>query len=258
MTSDASPLNRKNLRKNSDGAKAPNPATSAVESDTGDRDKTDAGHLVAESDRDVSQALAPRNSNGSNKYDPTSGAKDEGSLLPNVPTPAQSSKYRVDRDRLPNGKFAPGFSGNPKGRKPKQPSNDSDHASELKRIVDKKIKVKDGGKERTITKGTAILEQWTNQAAKGDHRARRELIAYAEKHGIDLFAGQQKAIQKGIAETARSSSAFILTEEVLDRLSSKTLEELTRVEQELKAAHLNALQEGGAQASSGHEIARAT
>jgi hypothetical protein len=213
---------------------SPEPTLAGSSVNTGHHEDTDPERLVDDSDRGASQALPMQNSKTLSECDSPSGANDEGSRQPSVPAPAKSTEYNGDRDRRANGQWQRGVSGNPRGRKPKQPSNDSDHASELKRIVDKKIKVKDGGKERTITKGTAIFEQWTNQAAKGDHRARRELIAYAEKHGIDLFAGQQKAIQKGIAETARSSSA-ILTEEVLERLSNKTLEELTRVVQELEA-----------------------
>jgi len=74
-----------------------------------------------------------------------------------------------------------------------------------------------------------------NQAIKGDHRARRDLIACADKRGIDLFAGQHKAIREAIAAAARSPSDLTLSEEVLDRLSPGTLDELIRVANELEA-----------------------
>jgi hypothetical protein len=234
MTSNIPPSNRKSLCKNSDGVKASNPATSTDESDTGDRDKTDAKRMVHDSDRGVPQAMSTQNSNVLSKCDSSSGANDQDSREPNAAVPAKPCKYNVDRSRLPNGQWPPGVSGNPKGRKPKKASNYLDQPSELEKALEKKVKLKHGDKERAVTKRSAIREQWINQAAKGDYRARRDLIAYAEKHGIDLFAGQHKAIQKGIAEAARSSSSFILTEEMLDRLSQGALEELTRVVEELE------------------------
>jgi hypothetical protein len=136
--------------------------------------------------------------------------------------------------RLPNGKWPPGVSGNPKGRKPKNPANDLDDRSALDQALDKTVKVKHGEKTRRITKRTLILDQWVNQAANGDHRARRELIAHCEKRDIELFAGQHKAFQDAVAK-ASSSTVFILTEEMLDRLSESTLDELTRVKKELEA-----------------------
>jgi hypothetical protein len=198
------------------------------------QEKTD-GERLADSDRGISPALPTKNSNNLSECDSWLVANDEGSDRPNVPAPAKSSKDKVDRGRLPNGQWPPGVSGNPKGRKPKNPPNDLDAPSALEQALDKKAKVKYGGKERTLTKRTAILEQWVNQAAKGDHRALRLLIAYADKHSIDLFAGQHRAIRDGFAEAGRTSSGFTLTEDVLDRLSEGALNELTRIVTELEA-----------------------
>jgi hypothetical protein len=198
------------------------------------QEKTNDERLVDVSDRGLSQALPTQNANALNECDASFGAKGEGSDQPHVPAPAKSSKDKVGRGRLPNGQWPPGVSGNPKGRKPKI-SNGVDAPSALEQALDKKAKVKYGGKERTLTKRTAILEQWVNQAAKGDHRALRLLIAYADKHSIDLFAGQHRAIRDGFAEAGRTSSAFTLTEDVLDRLSEGALNELTRVVTELEA-----------------------
>jgi uncharacterized protein DUF5681 len=147
-----------------------------------------------------------------------------------------SKEYKVGRDRLPNGKWPPGVSGNPKGRKPKNPSNDDmDDRSAIEQAIDKKVKVKHGDKKRTVTKRTLVLDQWINQAANGDHRARRDLIAYAEKHGVYLFAGQHKAIREGLAEAARAASGYTLSEDVLDRVSDETLNEIISVVNELEA-----------------------
>jgi Family of unknown function (DUF5681) len=192
------------------------------------QEKMDDERLVDDSTCGVAQALPTRDSNALSECDSWFGANDEWA-------PAQSNTDRVDRVRLPNGQWRPGVSGNPKGRKPKTSPNDGVVTSALEQALDKKIKVKRSGKESTVTKGSAILEQWVNQAVQGDHRARRELIAYADKHGIDLFAGQHKTIREGVTEAGRTSSTFTLTEEVLDRLSQGTLTELTRVVTELEA-----------------------
>jgi len=199
------------------------------------QEKTKDERLVDVSDRGLSQALPTQNANALNECDASFGAKGEGSDQPNVPAPAKSSKDKVGRGRLPNGQWPPGVSGNPKGRKPKNLSNSVDAPSALEQALEKKVKVNYGKKEQTLTKRTAILEQWVNQAAKGDHRALRLLIAYADKHSIDLFAGQHRAIRDGFAEAGRTSSAFTLTEDVLDRLSEGALNELTRVVTELEA-----------------------
>jgi hypothetical protein len=62
-------------------------------------------------------------------------------------------------DRLPNGRIPPGCTGNPRGRPKELPKS-----SELESILQSKITVTQGAKKRKVTKETAILEQWVNQA----------------------------------------------------------------------------------------------
>jgi len=155
------------------------------------------------------------------------------------PAPANCSEYKVGRDRLPNGRWPAGVSGNPQGRKPKNPSNDLEQPSTLEQALEQEIKIKHGGKRRVITRRTALREQMINQAITGDHRARRDLMAYAEKRGIDLLAGQYKAIQEGVAEAARSSSALTLSEAVFERLSTSALNELRKAVEEVEAEKNN-------------------
>src|SRR5260221_4825420 len=163
-----------------------------------------------------------------------SAANSEGSRERRAAARGTCTEYRVGRNGLSNGRWPAGVSGNPKGRKPKNPSNDLEQPSALEQALDQKIKLKQGGKRRVITRRTALREQTINQAITGDHRARRELM-YAEKHGIDLFTGQHKAIQERIAAAARSSSDLALSEEVVDRLDPGTLDEIIRVMKELEA-----------------------
>jgi hypothetical protein len=44
----------------------------------------------------------------------------------------------------------------------------------------------------------AGIEQLVAQYVRGDHRARRDLIALADKLGVDLMAGQQQALQEAL------------------------------------------------------------
>jgi len=192
------------------------------------QEKMDDERLVDDSTCGVAQALPTRASKALSECDSRFGANDEGA-------PAQTNTDRGDRGRLRNGQWPPGISGNPKGRKPKTRPKDSGITSALEQALDKKIKVKRGDKTWTVTKRSAMIEQWINQAVQGDYRARRELIAYGHKHGIDIFAGQHDTIREGVAGAGRTSSTFTLTEEVLERLSQGTLTELTRVVTELEA-----------------------
>ena len=50
-----------------------------------------------------------------------------------------------------------------------------------------------------MTMAVAGIEQLVAQYVKGDRHARRDLIALADKLGVDLMAGQQQAIQEAIA-----------------------------------------------------------
>ena len=139
--------------------------------------------------------------------------------------------------RLPNGQWPPGVSGNPKGRKPKNPYHDLDGPSALQQALEKKVTLTEGGgKKRRISRRAVILEQWITQAAKGDHRARRELLGYCDKRGIDLFAGQHDAIRQAVAQGAILPSTVTLSEEVLDCLDEKALEAIKRAIKEAEKA----------------------
>src|SRR5439155_16971503 len=143
-------------------------------------------------------------------------ANSKGSREPTASAPENCGEHKVGPDRrLPNGRWPAGVSGNPKGRIRKNPSNDLERPSEFEQALEQKIKVKQGARQRVITKGTALREQTFNQAITGDHRARRDLMAYADKRGIDLFAGHHKATQQGVAEAA----SLALSDAVLERLS---------------------------------------
>jgi hypothetical protein len=154
--------------------------------------------------------------------------------------PAKSTEeYKVGPGRPPKEyQFKPGQSGNPKGRK-RKPSLLPD----LKRLFDQamseKITITTGDKKIILTMAEAGFKQLARQHAQGDRHARREAVAYAEQFGSDLMPRQGKAIREGIAEAERPSPGYILTQELLDRLSPSTVDEIIRVAEKLHAEKQN-------------------
>jgi Family of unknown function (DUF5681) len=113
---------------------------------------------------------------------------------------ASDAEYKVGPGRPPREyRFKPGKSGNPKGAKPKPPSIAPDLKLALERALNKTVKLKQGEKERIVTMAEAGIEQLVAQFAKGDRHARRDLIALADKLGVDLLAGQHKRVQEALA-----------------------------------------------------------
>jgi hypothetical protein len=113
---------------------------------------------------------------------------------------ASDAEYTVGPGRPPKEhQFKPGQSGNPKGRTRKPPSIAQDLKLALERALNGKVTLKQGEKGRIVTKAAAGIEQLVAQFAKGDRHARRDLMAYADKLGVDLIAGQHKAIEEALA-----------------------------------------------------------
>jgi Family of unknown function (DUF5681) len=167
----------------------------------------------------------------------TPSNRQDGSQVSNEPA-ASGTSTQPTLARLPNGKWPPGVSGNPQGRKPKTPYDDLDGRSVVQQALDKKVTLKEGGKKRRISFGPVILEQWINQAAQGDRTSRRDFLAYCDNHGIDPFAGQHARIRQAAAQGAISSSTMMLSEEVLDRLDQTVLEAIKRAIKEVEACSL--------------------
>jgi len=76
-------------------------------------------------------------------------------------------------------RFRKGRSGNPKGR----PSGDENLLSVFKRMVTKRIKIKEGDKSRTITMADAIILQNYKAALQRDQMAMSNIIRLAEESG---------------------------------------------------------------------------
>ena len=117
-----------------------------------------------------------------------------------APTETSEPEYKVGPGRPPKQyQFKPGQSGNPDGAKRKPKSMAPDLKAALERALHEPIKLKQGERERTMTMAEAGIKQLVAQFVKGNHQARRDLIVLADKLGIDLMAGQQQALQEGVA-----------------------------------------------------------
>ena len=128
-----------------------------------------------------------------------------------APTEASEQEYKVGPGRPPREyQFKPGQSGNPKGAKRKPPSIALDLKLALDRALNKPIKLKQGDKERTVSMAVAGIEQLVTQYVRGDRHARRDLIALADRLGVDLTAGHEQAIEDTLAANhAAILSAYV-------------------------------------------------
>jgi hypothetical protein len=131
-------------------------------------------------------------------------------------------EYIVGPGCPPKGfQFQPGRSGNPKGAKRKTPSIAPDLKALLVQALGKKVKLRQGEKEKIVTKAAAGIEQLVNQFAKGDHRARRDLIALAQTLGVDLVP--RKIIEEALASNHQAIlDAFIARQNGLNPPSTSS------------------------------------
>jgi len=124
----------------------------------------------------------------------------QGRDPPTAAAAAGAEEYKVGPGRPPKEhQFKPGVSGNPKGAKRKAPPIAVDLKVALERALDKKVQLKQGEREQTVSMAVAGIEQLVAQYAKGDRHARRDLVTLADKLGVDLMAGHTKAIENALA-----------------------------------------------------------
>jgi hypothetical protein len=108
-----------------------------------------------------------------------------------VTSDSKEEEYKVGPGRPPKEyQFKPGQSGNPKGAKKKKQTLDPAIAEILKQALAKKVKLTQGDKTRIVSMLVAGIEQLVAQFAKGDRHARRDVMTFAEKYGVNLIAPQ--------------------------------------------------------------------
>jgi hypothetical protein len=85
---------------------------------------------------------------------------------------------------------------NPKGRNRKKPTLTPDLKKALEDALNKKVTIKEGDRQRLLTKAVLGIEQLVNQFAKGDRHARKDVMEMAAKFDVDLLAGQRSRLEE--------------------------------------------------------------
>jgi hypothetical protein len=128
---------------------------------------------------------------------------------------ASDQPYRVGPGRPPpEFQFKPGQSGNPRGAKRKPASIIPDLKALLEEALGGKVTLRQGDKERIVTKAAAGIEQMVNQFAQGDRNARRDLIDLAYKLGVDLTADRGQAADNALETTVTADDEALLADYV--------------------------------------------
>jgi hypothetical protein len=137
---------------------------------------------------------------------------------PSLKTDPADQAYRVGPGRPPKEyRWKPGQSSNPKGARPKPGSMAPDLKALLERALNGKVTLRQGERERIISKAAAGIEQLVNQFAKGDRHARRDLVALAERLEVDLVAGQGDALEQSVATALSANDQALLDDYVRRR-----------------------------------------
>jgi hypothetical protein len=130
---------------------------------------------------------------------------------PSLKTDPSDQDYRVGPGRPPKEyQFKPGQSGNPKGAR-RKPGSIAPYLKALfERALNEKVTLRQGEREKIITKLAAGIEQLVNQFAKGDRHARRDLLALAERLGIDLVPGRGAGLEQTVAAALSANDKALL------------------------------------------------
>ena len=134
----------------------------------------------------------------SEKSNPTDGEPLESEANGSESNPAEG--YKVGPGRPPPDKRwkKGGPSPNPRGRPRKEQSMLPDVRQAFEQAINKKVAVPRGDKTVLMTRVEIGLEQLLNQFAKGDRHARRDLMEYADKLGIDFLAKHKQTLEQAL------------------------------------------------------------
>jgi hypothetical protein len=133
-------------------------------------------------------------------------------------TPPSDQDYRVGPGRPPKEhQFKPGQSGNPTGARRKPSSIAPDLKVLFERALNEKVTLRQGEREKLISKADAGIQHLVNQFAKGDRHARRDLFALAERLGVDLVAGHGAGLEQTVAAALSANDEALLADYVQRR-----------------------------------------
>ena len=120
-------------------------------------------------------------------------------------------------------RFKPGQSGNPKGRPPKR-NKDKNFGEQLHQVYTEPVVVKKGGKRQRVPALVAIQRVYVQKALAGDHRAAEIAFKNAKEFGFTEKTEMHVCV-----------CGYVLSNEVIARLTNQTIEELQRVTKQVEA-----------------------
>jgi uncharacterized protein DUF5681 len=134
--------------------------------------------------------------------------------MPKKRSNSPSANYEVGYGRPPKQyEFKPGQIANPEGIN-RKPVRSPDFKASLERELKKPMKIQKGKQTLTVTQAAAGIGELVSQFAKGDHRARRDLVLLCEKLGVDLT---NRAALQGALEDALSAEDEALLADFVKR-----------------------------------------
>lgn len=122
-----------------------------------------------------------------------------------------------------------GPSPNPKGRPKKKPTMQPDLKKALEDALNETVTATQGDRKITLTKAQLGIQQLINQYAKGDRYARRDLMDFATRLGVDLSAGSREAIEEALGATHESIIEAALRRRLASQSSAPEASEQSRV-----------------------------
>jgi hypothetical protein len=120
--------------------------------------------------------------------------------------------YDVGYGKPPkNTRFAKGRSGNPKGR----PKGTKNFATTFHEVTQELIRVRENGKDKTMTKLEAALRQLVGKAMSGDLKATKEILQWnrvfeeaAQRDEVDSpDAEKDEAVMRSLVKRVRAVQA---------------------------------------------------
>jgi Family of unknown function (DUF5681) len=132
----------------------------------------------------------------------------EETVMPKKRSRSEIMRYDVGYARPPKQyQFKRGRSGNPAGIN--RTTARSDLKTALERELAKKIKIR---RDLVATQGDVGIRELVRQFVKGEPRARRDLLALADRVGVDL--APSKTIENALAEAVSAEDEALLAEYV--------------------------------------------
>ncbi len=132
--------------------------------------------------------------------------------MPKKRSKLAAKPYDVGYRRPPKQfQFKKGQTGNPEGINRKASGSIvPDLRALLQRALSARVKLRRGERDKVETKAAVGIEQLVDQFAKGDPRARRDLILVCEKFGVDLT--NRKALESALDEVLSAEDEALLAD----------------------------------------------